>query len=145
MNLFIKCFDELTTKELYEILKLRVDIFVVEQNCAYHELDGKDYESVHIFYKSEKEIVAYLRVFADDCDKSIVRIGRVISKYKKNGLGNMLMLNAITFIEEMKKYNKIFLEAQVYAIGFYEQFGFAIVGEKFLEDDIEHIGMEIIL
>lgn len=145
MNLFIKCFDELTTKELYEILKLRVDIFVVEQNCAYHELDGKDYESVHIFYKSEKEIVAYLRVFADDFDKSIVRIGRVISKYKKNGLGNMLMLNAITFIEEMKKYNKIFLEAQVYAIGFYEQFGFATVGEKFLEDGIEHIGMEIIL
>lgn len=142
MKLFVKKFDELTIEELYEILKLRVDVFVVEQKCAYPEIDGIDYKSLHVFYVDKGEIISYLRIFPDDKEKDTVHIGRVISKYRKRGMGKILMSSAIEFIKELNIYKKIYLEAQVYAVGFYEKLGFIKVGKEFLEDGIPHIVME---
>ncbi len=143
MKLFIKKFDELTTHELYEILKLRLDVFVVEQKCAYEDIDGKDYDSIHIFYVEKGEIISYLRIFPDDFKMETIHIGRVISRNRKSGYGEILMRSAIEYIKKLKTYDKIYLEAQVYAVGFYEKFGFARASEEFLEDGILHVAMEL--
>lgn len=145
MELVIKNFDELGTRELYEILRLRVDVFVVEQKCPYPEVDGVDYESLHLYYKNNKEIAAYLRIYEDKVDKKTVHIGRVISKYRGEGLGKLVMNSAIDEINRLNKYKKINLLAQVYAKGFYEKLGFKTVGEAFLEDGIPHINMELFI
>lgn len=145
MELVIKNFDELSTRELYEILRLRVDVFVVEQKCPYPEVDGVDYESLHLYYKNNKEIAAYLRIYEDKVDKKTVHIGRVISKYRGEGLGKLVMNSAIDEINRLNKYKKINLLAQVYAKGFYEKLGFKTVGEAFLEDGIPHINMELFI
>ncbi|MGI5949421.1 GNAT family N-acetyltransferase [Peptoniphilus sp.] len=145
MELVIKNFDELGTRELYEILRLRVDVFVVEQKCPYPEVDGVDYESLHLYYKNNKEIVAYIRIYEDKVDKKTVHIGRVISKYRGEGLGKLVMNSAIDEIKRLNKYKKINLLAQVYAKGFYEKLGFKTFGEAFLEDGIPHINMELFI
>lgn len=145
MELLIKKFDELSTKELYEILKLRVDVFVVEQKCPYPEIDGIDYNSIHVYYKNGDDIVSYLRIYEDKEDKDTVHIGRVISKYRKKGLGKLVMNAAIDKIKNLKKYKKINLFGQVYATEFYEKLGFKTVGESFLEDGIPHVKMELLI
>ena len=85
MRLVSKFFDELTTAELYEILKARAEIFVVEQNCVYQDLDGKDYNSLHVFYEEEEKVLAYLRAFRKDADT--VQLGRVLTVQHGTGLG----------------------------------------------------------
>lgn len=136
MKLTVKFFDELTMRELYEILKVRAEIFVVEQNCVYQDLDGKDYESLHVFYEEEGETAACLRAFQKD--EKTVQIGRVLTRHHGNGLGGRLLKNGIR--EVRKKWNpeKIYLEAQSYAVGFYEREGFQVCSEEFLEDGIPH-------
>ena len=139
MELIIKSFNELSTKELYEILKTRSEIFVVEQNCAYQDIDDLDYDSIHIFIEDDDRVAAYLRIFLKD--KNTAQIGRVVSLNHLKGLGSKIMEEAIRQIKEIYKVSKIYLEAQCYAIGFYEKFGFKVNSEEFLEDGIPHVKM----
>ena len=142
MNAIIKKFDELTTHELYEILKLRAEIFVMEQNCPYQDLDGIDYESLHIFYEQDKKVVAYLRIFPHKDDKNTLQIGRVLTLNHGTGLGRKIMEEAIKAIKEAHG-KKVYLEAQTYCIGFYEKFGFKVISPEFILDGIPHVEMEL--
>ncbi|MEG0077188.1 GNAT family N-acetyltransferase [Anaerorhabdus sp.] len=141
MELIIKKFNELDINELYEILKLRVDVFVVEQNCAYPEVDGKDLSSYHVYLKDEEGIQAYLRVLDKGVSYDDVSIGRVISKKRRSGLGTQLIQAGIDVAKNKLDAKKIKIEAQTYAKTFYENVGFVQSSEEFLEDGIPHIEM----
>jgi len=143
MQVIFKNFEELSTKELYEILKARAEIFVVEQNCVYHDLDDIDYRSLHIYYESEGSVTAYLRAFIKDEETHTVQVGRVLTLEHGKGLGGKLLKDGIEIIEKRMKAEKIFIEAQCYATGFYERFGFRICSDEFLEDGIPHVQMEL--
>lgn len=140
MSLKSKYFGELTTRELYEILKARAEIFVVEQNCVYQDLDGIDYDSLHVFYEEEDgKVTAYLRAFYKDDDT--VQMGRVLTLRHGTGLGGRLLKEGIARIRTKMHPSKIYIEAQCYAVGFYEKEGFQICSEEFLEDGIPHVQM----
>ena len=139
MKPVVKYFNELTTTELYEILKSRAEIFVVEQNCIYQDLDDKDYHSLHIFYESEGKVVAYLRAFIKDSVTNIVQIGRVLTLTHGTGLGGKLLKESISIIQKEMNPSSIYIEAQCYAIGFYEKEGFVVSSDEFLEDGIPHV------
>ena len=139
MEIISKFFDELTIIELYEILKIRSKIFVVEQKCVYQDLDDIDYRSLHLFYKSDKNIIAYLRIYKKE--EGIIQIGRVLTAEHGKGFGGKILKEAVSIIKEQMKPNKIYLEAQCYAIGFYEREGFKVCSEEFIEDGIPHVKM----
>ena len=139
MELEIRRFDELTTAELYEILRVRCEVFVVEQKCAYQDIDGIDPRSVHMFYEEDGKIAAYLRLFYRN--EGIVQIGRVLTVRRNEGLGRKLLHEAVMFAEETMKPETMYLEAQTYASGFYEKEGFRVVSEPFDEDGIPHVKM----
>ena len=141
MKLITKYFHELTTTELYEILKSRSEIFVVEQNCIYQDLDDIDYRSLHIFYELNGKIVAYLRAFEKDSVKKMVQMGRVLTLTHGIGLGGKLLKEGIAQIKEKWNPSSIYIEAQCYATGFYEREGFVISSDEFLEDGIPHVKM----
>ena len=141
MDFKVKWFEELTSSELYEVLKARAEIFVVEQNVAYQDLDGIDYDSLHCFFVDDGKVVAYLRAFR--LDASTIKLGRVLTLTHGKGLGRELMQNAIEAVKENFEFEKILISAQKYAIGFYEKFGFKVTSEVYLEDDIEHVRMEL--
>lgn len=141
MKLICKTFSELTTKELYEILKARAEIFVVEQNCVYQDLDDIDYRSLHFFYEVNGKISAYLRAFEKGADSRTVQIGRVLTIEHGKGLGGKLLKNAISQIKSLMNPASIYIEAQCYAIGYYEKAGFQISSDEFLEDGIPHVQM----
>lgn len=139
--MILKRFNELTLDELYEIYKLRMEIFVVEQNCPYMDIDYLDKEAYHLMYLKNNELIAYLRIMFND---GYAKIGRVVSKYRMNGNGKELMLEAIKFIKE-NKFKRIEIAAQEYAIKFYESVGFKKYGDTFLMDDIPHVKMNLIM
>jgi len=139
MKLVSKYFDELNTKELYEILRARAAVFVVEQNCIYQDIDGMDVKSLHVFYEEEGKVAAYLRAFRMDDD--VVRMGRVLTVKRGAGLGGMLLRKGITRIREEFAPKRIFIEAQCYATGFYAREGFRACSDEFLEDGIPHVQM----
>ena len=141
MNLVTKFFHQLTTTELYEILKARAEIFVVEQNCIYQDLDDIDYRSLHIFYESEGKVIAYLRAFEKDSVAGIVQMGRVLTITHGIGLGGKLLKEGLSQIKEKMNPTSIYIEAQCYATGFYEREGFTISSDEFLEDGIPHVEM----
>ena len=143
MQLITKYFYELTTKELYEILKARAEIFVVEQNCAYQDIDEKDYSSLHIFYEYDGKVIAYLRAFPKE--DHVVQVGRVLTLHHGNGLGGKLLHEGIAQIKTAFNPEKIYLDAQTYAAGFYKREGFSVCSDEFLEDGIPHVGMELFL
>ena len=134
-----KPFTNLTTNELFDIYKARVDVFVVEQNCAYQDLDGLDQKSHHIWMEENGEIKAYLRIFAADSEWA--KIGRVITTERGKGLGAQILKAGVEGCKTILGRDKIFIEAQCYATGFYEKGGFVCVGEEFMEDGIPHIKM----
>ena len=139
MKLVSKYFDELTTRELYEILKSRAEIFVVEQNCVYQDLDGKDYDSLHVFFEEDGKIKAYLRAFRKN--DHTVQIGRVLTLQHGTGLGGKLLKEGIRIVRERMNPRYIYIEAQCYATGYYERQGFKICSDEFLEDGIPHVQM----
>lgn len=139
MNVVSKFFDELTTRELYEILKVRSEIFVVEQNCVYQDIDDIDYESLHLFFDENGRVEAYLRVFRKDADT--IQIGRVLTRKHGRGLGRLLLQEGINQVRKRWKPKKIYIEAQCYATGYYEREGFEICSDEFLEDGIPHVQM----
>lgn len=141
MDLVVKHFGELSLEELYEILQIRVAVFVMEQNCAYQEIDGKDQYSYHVFLKDNTGIKAYLRVIDKGISFDEVSIGRVLTLKRKCGLGYRILLEGIKVAKERMNANRIKIEAQSYAKGFYEKAGFKQVSEEFLEDGIPHIQM----
>lgn len=143
MKLEIKKFDELSTKELYEILKLRSEVFIVEQNCIYQDVDSKDQSSYHLYLQDEGQIVSYLRIIPRGISYDEVSIGRVLTKstYRNKGLSKKMLLNAIDFVINTMKENSIRISAQAYLVDFYKSVGFKDVSEIYLEDDIEHIEM----
>ncbi len=141
MNLISKFFNELSTNELYELLKARAEIFVVEQNCVYQDLDDKDYESLHVFYEADGKVVAYLRVFPKG--ENTVQMGRVLTIEHGKGLGGKILRDGIREIKEKFSANSVYIEAQCYATGYYARAGFEVCTEEFLEDGIPHIGMQL--
>lgn len=134
-----KWFSELTNRELYEILKLRSEIFVVEQNCVYQDLDDKDYESLHYFYEEDGKVTAYLRAYV--MNAGTVRMGRVVTRTHGIGLGGRLLKNGIREIREKMNPKQISIEAQCYAVGYYEKEGFHVCSDEFLLDGIPHVQM----
>jgi len=140
----IKTFKELTIYELYNLLKLRNEVFVVEQNCVYQDLDGKDLKSVHMFYENSNEVTAYLRVLPSGISyPDAPSIGRVVvcEKSRGQGLAKKIMEEAIKFIYSNYDDQYIKISAQEYLKKFYTSLGFEIVGKSYLEDDIPHILM----
>ena len=143
MNWKIKRFDELTTTELYEILRVRAEVFVVEQTCVYQDLDEKDKKAYHLFCEKNGEIVAYLRILDKGVSYPEISIGRVLTREtnRRTGLAREMMQKAISFVEEELSEMQIRISAQLYLKQFYESLGFLITSEVYLEDDIEHIEM----
>ena len=143
MELIVKRFDELSTTELYEILKTRSEIFVLEQECLYQDLDDKDQDAVHVFcWNSNRRVAGCLRVFMRDAEKGVVQIGRVVTLEHGKGIGGELLHRGVEVAKEFFKAKKIYLEAQVYAIGYYAKEGFEVVSDEFMEDGIPHVKME---
>lgn len=136
-------FDELTTTQLYEILKARETIFLLEQNIICQEIDGVDYISRHCFFEEDGQVVAYLRAFCEKGDSSTVHIGRVLTLQHGKGIGKKLMEQSIEDIKQYYKCKKICLNSQTHAIGFYEKLGFRVVSGEFFETDILHVAMEL--
>lgn len=128
MQLIAKKFDELTTTELYEILKARSAIFVVEQNCVYQDLDDLDYRSLHVFYEEGKTVTAYLRAFYKE--KDVVQMGRVLTLKHGTGLGGRIIREGLKQIKAKMPCKTIYIEAQSYAVGYYEREGFKVVSEN---------------
>ena len=143
MKTIVKAFDELCTEELYQLLALRSEVFVVEQNCAYQDVDGKDQKALHLMGYENNLLVAYARIFPPGEYFDQAAVGRVVVKdtYRGKALGVKVMNAAIDTIKE--KYNtlEIALSAQTYLINFYKDLGFHPEGEEYLEDGIPHILM----
>ena len=141
MELIIKRFEELTLEELYEILRIRLAIFVVEQSCPYQDIDENDPFSYHVFLKGGSDIKAYLRVVEKGKLFDEVGIGRVLTTERGLGLGGKILAAGIQVARERLHATKIKIEAQSYAKGFYEKAGFRQISDEFLEDGIPHIQM----
>ena len=143
MNWHIKKIEDLSNKELYNILKLRSEVFVVEQTCPFLDPDGKDFKALHIFLEEEGEVLAYARLFQKGIVYNEASIGRVVVNpdYRTSGYGKLLMERAIKYIFEKMNETEIKIQAQSYLYNFYSSFGFIPVSEEYPEDDILHIDM----
>jgi ElaA protein len=144
MELHVKRFQEFTPDELYGVMKLRVDVFVCEQKCLAPELDDRDQDAVHVWFSDEDGAQAYLRVLAPGVEhKTYPAIGRVLTSKKSRGtgLGGKLLAEGIRVTKEIYGDVPIYLEAQVYASGYYEKQGFRIVSDEFILDGIPHYKM----
>ncbi|MBC7524998.1 MAG: GNAT family N-acetyltransferase [Flavobacterium sp.] len=139
----IKQFDSLSTLELYHILELRSLVFVVEQNCIYQDIDGKDEKALHVIGTINSKIVAYCRLFKAGDYFENASIGRVVThpEFRNKKLGHEMMQTAISSIKSHFKTTKITISAQLYLQKFYETHGFIKTSAVYLEDDIEHIEM----
>lgn len=140
----VKPFDELTIYELYAILQLRTSIFVVEQNCVFQDMDGKDQQAYHCMGWLEGELVAYTRLFDKNLIYEQASIGRVVltPNMRRFGLGKKLMEVSIHYCEQLFGKQAIKIGAQFYLKRFYESLGFQQVSDIYVEDDILHIYME---
>ena len=136
-------YNELTTNQLYNILKLRAEVFVVEQNCAYQDLDNKDNKALHLIGEINNEIIAYTRIFKKGDYFTNSSIGRVLVKkeFRKKELGKAIMEKYIEIIKKNTKEEKIEISAQKYLTKFYKDLGFKKTGKEYLEDNIPHIKM----
>ena len=140
MDFKVKHFSQLTTDQLYEILKLRSAVFVVEQTCIYQDIDGRDKNGWHVFATDEQgKLKACLRFVEKDSDS--VHMGRVITVDRGTGMGAILLKAGIQAVKDNTDKKQIYLEAQSYALGFYQKAGFVVIGEEFVEDGIPHFPM----
>ncbi|WP_044639832.1 GNAT family N-acetyltransferase [Risungbinella massiliensis] len=138
-----KTYDELTKEELHMILRERVQVFIVEQECPYQEIDEHDFNSYHLFFEEEGELRAYLRILPPNTRFPEASIGRVIvnKEYRGQGYAKQMMSMAIEFLEKELKVSEIKLMAQLYLQDFYASFGFDVVSDVYNEDNIPHIDM----
>lgn len=143
MNWKIKKFNELTALELYKILKERINVFVVEQDCLYSECDDKDLEGYHIYCEDKGEIIAYARILPRKISYKQLSMGRILvsKEHRGENLGYDLMKRALIFIETELNENEVKISAQKYAEGFYNKLGFETVSKEYLEDGIPHLKM----
>lgn len=144
MDWQIKRFDELSTEELYEILKARYEVFTVGQRCLYQDCDNIDKQSYHMFLREGERVVAYLRIVKPGVVYGEASIGRVmvVESHRKKGFARDMMKCAMDFIKNEMKQTKIKLSAQEYLWKFYESLGFKIVSDVYLEVEIPHVKME---
>ena len=140
MKLKIKFFNELSATELYEIVRARQEVFLMEQNIVCRDFDGVDYDALHCFLWEGDKVVAYLRAYRGDDGET--HIGRVLSIPHGVGLGKRLMLESMPIIKEKFECDSISLHSQCHAEGFYEKLGFKRIGNVFLEEGIEHVMMK---
>ena len=140
-----KRFSDLKLEELYGILRVRSEVFVTGQKCLYVDPDGRDFGSVQVFASKGERIIACLRIYGKEA--GVVQIGRVavIESLRGTGIGRMMMRQAISYVTEDSTDEKIYLEAQTYAIGFYEKLGFKVISDEFLDEGIPHKGMELLI
>ncbi len=143
LSLVRKTFKELSIDELYSILKLRSEVFVVEQDCVYQDIDEKDKKAFHVLGLINDDIVAYARIFKPGDYFEEAAIGRVVVDKKHRGFGyaNEIMKFSILAAEDLFNQSKIKVSAQTYLKKFYNNLGFKQVGEEYLEDGIPHIAM----
>lgn len=139
MKIISKRFTELDTLELFEIYKLRQEVFIVEQACNYNDIDVIDKKAWHILGVKDEELVAYARVFSDENGKA--HIGRVLSKYRKKGFGRAILKDAIAEARKHFPGKRIEVEAQSYVKDLYQKLGFEQVSEEFLDVGIPHVRM----
>ena len=140
-----KRFSDLKLEELYGILRVRSEVFVTGQKCLYVDPDGRDFGSVQVFASKGERIIGCLRIYGKEA--GVVQIGRVavIESLRGTGIGRMMMRQAISHVTENLTDEKIYLEAQTYAIGFYEKLGFKVISDEFLDEGIPHKGMELLI
>jgi len=143
LEVLIKSFSELTTTELYEILRLRSEVFVVEQDCVYQDVDNKDQKALHVIGFKNNKVVAYTRIFKPGDYFKNASIGRVVvaKNERTYGYGHVIIKHSVIAIKNYFKENTIKISAQTYLKKFYESHNFKKVGEEYLEDGIPHIGM----
>lgn len=139
----IKTFSELNTTELYEIIKARINVFVVEQDCPYPDLDDYDQKAIHLWAEKDGEVLAYCRIFDRGIKYDETSIGRVVTteKARGTGLGKQLIRYALDIIENRLGTPEVRISAQDYLLKFYSDFGFQDTGKKYLEDNIPHTEM----
>ena len=143
METVVKHFSALSTDELFAIYKLRVSVFVVEQNCSYQEVDDYDKVAYHVFFRDEAGLQGYLRVLPGGTVFPEPSIGRVIAVQRRCGVGSRLLALGIRTAKEKFGAGEIVIEAQIYAKPFYERAGFIQTSDEFLEDGIPHIEMRL--
>ncbi len=140
MKFIVKRFDELTKEELYEILRVRSQVFISQMKMICQDIDGVDFDAFHFYLEEDGKIVAYLRAYYVD-DKTL-RIGRVLAVQQGRGLGAKLMKQSIAHIKESIPSQTLCLDSQKHAIGFYEKLGFLTVSDEFWEEGVLHVKME---
>ncbi len=149
MDIEIKTFSQLTSGELYGILRVRQEIFILEQTCVYLDADGTDLLSTHFFIKEGEEdgnnIAAYCRLYWHPEQDNCVLLGRVLTRIHGKGMGLPLVNTAVNFAKKHYRPEEILIHAQEYAIPFYEKAGFVVSSDPFLEDNIPHKMMKILL
>lgn len=143
MELTVKHFSELSAEELFEIYKLRVSVFIVEQKCPYQDVDDADKTAYHLWLRDENGIAAYARLLPPGAAFPTAAIGRVIAVRRRCGLGTRIVDAAINAAREKLSADVITIEAQVYARSLYEKAGFVQTSEEFLEDGIPHVQMQL--
>lgn len=143
MQVLVKNFEELSTAELYQILRLRSEVFVVEQDCVYQDLDNKDQKALHVVGFKNGNVVAYTRIFKSGDYFEHASIGRVVvaMDQRKYGFGKDIMKASISVIEKRFPETPIEISAQSYLIKFYSELGFVPFGDEYLEDGIPHTRM----
>lgn len=141
MDLITKYFKDLSATEIYEILKSRSEIFMLEQKIHCQDMDDMDYESLHCFFVEGNRVSAYLRAFITE--ENTVKIGRVLTLSHGKGIGKELLEKSLVAIKEQLSCNKVIVSAQEQAIGFYKKIGFTVVSDIFLEEGIPHAKMEL--
>ena len=141
MDVSICSFSELDKLTLYEILASRMEVFVVEQNCFYQDVDGKDIDAFHLICRDEGRMVGYLRILRPGATFEEASIGRVLVKDRRKGIATEMIRRAIGFITDVLHEDVIRIESQTYVCGLYEKLGFVKVGDEFLDAGAPHIQM----
>ena len=146
-NIEFQClsFEQLSNQQLYDLLKLRQDVFIVEQECIYADLDGEDINHLHLLMIIDGVVAGYLRIIPAEFHSSgCVAIGRVVISmpFRRQGLALKIMQWALDYCEENFAGQLIYLSAQEYLIDFYKSLGFTVVSEIYLEDGLPHLGMK---
>lgn len=140
MEFIVKEFSELSSYDLYEVLKARSQIFIVEKKMNCLDLDGMDFQAKHFLLKDNGKLIAYLRGLEDG---EWYKLGRIISVTHGLGHGKILMEKALRYIKDNISQNKVYINAQYDAVAFYEKCGFVSVGDEFIEENVRHRRMEL--
>ena len=141
MKFYAKKFNELSGREVYEILKVRSQVFMLEQGIRCLDMDGVDFDCLHLFFEEQGKILGYLRAFSLD-EKGNVKIGRVLTTCRGKGIGRSLMQQVENALPKYFSGEYIYVDAQKQAVPFYEKCGFACISEEFMEEGVPHIKMQ---